>query len=313
LKPSCTLSIILASGLLGLQVCNSRQNILAAAFQSGEIQPTSRSMSFPPGQMPTAITWPQFLDSVRRIALAYTHTLPDFVCTQKIRRVAKFGEIGDWKLVDQIVAEVSYYEGMEHYKILKVDNKPPSSKVDKGIPGFLSKGDFGNSLYQLFAPESNTSFSMDGSDHLNKRKIVRARFYIPQNHSRFYIGLGGQKVTTAYGGRCWIDLASHRVVRLEGEAKDIPRSFPVERSSHSTEYDWVEVSGNKYWLPVRASVYLQLSNEGASQQVDFYKAIYGQLDPSGYSRYPVVYAKNDMEYKHYRKFGTETRLITDLE
>jgi hypothetical protein len=286
---------------------------LAKAFQSEEAQPISSSISFPPGQMPTAATWLQFLDSVRQLALAHTQALPDFVCTQKTRRLAKFGEIGDWKLVDQIVTEVSYYESMEHYRILMVDNKPPSSKGAKEIPGFLSEGDFGNSLYQLFAPESNTSFSMDGSDHLNKRKTVRARFYIPQDYSRFYIGLGGQKVTTAYGGRCWIDVASHRVVRLEGEARDIPRSFPVVRSSHSTEYDWVEIGGDKYWLPVRASVYLQLSNEGAGQQVDFYKAIYGQLDPSGYSRYPVVYAKNDIEYKHYRKFGTETRLITDPE
>jgi hypothetical protein len=200
---------------------------------------------------------------------------------------------------------------MEHYKILTIDNRPPTTKADMRIAGFLSEGDFGNSLFQLFAPESNTSFSMEGSERVNKRKTVRVRYYMPRAHSKFYIGLGAQKVTTAYGGRFWVDLASQRVVRLEGEAREIPRSFPVEKSSHSTEYDLVEIGGENYWLPVRSSVYLQLSNERSSQQVDFYKAIYGRVDPSVNSRYPVLYAKNDLEYTQYRKFGTETRLITD--
>jgi len=311
MRPKCTLSLILAFSLVGSQVCKPRPHLLAVVFQSEGSQPKSPSIPFSRGQMPTAATWLQFLDSVRQLALAHTHALPDFVCTQKTKRMAKLGEIGDWQLVDQIVAEVSYYGGMEHYKILTIDNRPPATQADMGIAGFLSKGDFGNSLFQLFAPESNTSFLMERADHVNKRETVRVRYYIPQTNSKFYIGLGGQKVTTAYGGRCWIDLASRQVVRLEGEARDIPRPFPVEKSSHSTEYDLVEIGGEKYWLPVRSSVYLQLNNERSGQQVDFYKAIYGRVDPSVNSHYPVMYAKNDMEYTQYRKFGTETRLIID--
>ena len=311
MRPKPVLTLILASGLAGAQICKLQSNFLANVFQAEGNQPTSSSVPFPPGQMPTAATWLQFLDSVRQLALAHTRGLPDFVCTQKTIRKAKLGEIGDWKLVDQIVSEVSYYGGMEHYKVLTIDNRPPTTQAEMGIAGFLSEGDFGNSLFQLFALKSNTSFSMEGSDHINKRKTVRVRYYIQQANSKFYIGLGGQKVTTAYGGRCWIDLASQRVVRLEGEAKEIPHFFPVEKSSHSTEYDLVEIGGEKYWLPVRSSVYLQLSNERSGRQVDFYKAIYGRVDPSVNSHYPVMYAKNDMEYTQYRKFGTETRLITD--
>jgi hypothetical protein len=311
MQPNCALALILASGLVGMQACNNwSQLALAMPFQSAETQPASPSNLFSPGQMPTADTWSQFIDSVRQIALAHANALPDFVCTQNVKRVAKLGEIGDWRLVDQIVIEVSYYQNRERYRILTIDNKPPSTKVAVETPGFSSEGDFGNALYLLFAPESNASFLMEGQDRVNKRKTVRARFHVFQSNSRYRIGLGDQIVTTAYGGRCWIDLASRQVVRLEAEAKDIPRSIPVKKSSHTTEYDLVEISGNKYWLPVHSSVHMQLVN-GPHQQVDFYKAIYGKMDPSGHSGYPSVDAKNDMEYTHYRKFGTEIRLVTD--
>ena len=289
MRTGCTFSLILVSSLVAISVYTPGLHLLATAFQVDANQPTSSSMSFPTGRIPTATTWSQYLDSVRQLALAHTQALPDFVCTQKTKRMAKLGETGEWKLVDQIVAEVSYYSGKEHYKILTIDNRPPTTKADVKIAGFLSEGDFGNSLFQLFAPESNTSFSLEGSERVNKRITVRVRYYIPKTNSKFYIGLGAQKLTTAYGGRFWVDLASQQVVRLESEARDIPRSFPVEKSLHSTEYDLVEIGRQQYWLPVRSSVYLQLRN----------------------SRYPVMYVKNDIEYTEYRKFGTEIRLIID--
>jgi len=261
--------------------------------------------------MPTAATWPQFLDTVRQTALAHTNVLPDFVCTQKIKRLAKLGEAGSWALVDQIVAEVSYYENQEHSKILTIDNKPPSSKTDMEIPGFLSEGDFGNALYLLFTQESDASFVMEGSDRVNKRRTVRARFFVPQAHSRYRIGLGAVEVTTAYGGRCWIDLDYHRVVRLESEAREIPPATLVKKASHLTEYDLVEIAGTQHWLPVRASVQLQVVADAAHQRLDFYKAVYGKVDPLGDGTYSALYAQNEIEYRNYRKFNTETRLITD--
>jgi hypothetical protein len=57
------------------------------------------------------------------------------------------------------------------------DNKPSSPQANIAIPGFLSEGDFGNTLYLLFAQESDASFLMEGLDRVNKRKTVRARFY----------------------------------------------------------------------------------------------------------------------------------------
>jgi hypothetical protein len=297
--------------LIGAQYFHDGQVPWASLDQMVEAQPAFPGDTVPTGQMPTAATWPQFLDTVRQSALAHTNVLPDFVCTQQIKRLAKFGVSGSWALVDQIVTEISYYGNREHSKILTIDNKPPSSEADALVPGFFSEGDFGNALYLLFAPESGASFVMEGSDQVNKRKTVRARFFVPQAHSRYRIGLGDQAVTTAYGGRCWIDLNSHRVVRLESEAREIPRATLVKKASHLTEYDLVEIAGIQHWLPVRASVQLQIVADAGHQHLDFYKAIYGKTDPWSRGWYSELHAQNEIEYRNYRKFNTETRLITD--
>jgi hypothetical protein len=153
--------------------------------------------------------------------------------------------------------------------------------------------------------ESNASFRMEGSTRIHRRKTVRARFYVPKNNSRYHTGFENQKVATAYSGHCWIDLATQRVVRLESPAVDIPPFIPVRVSFHSTDYDLIEISGNKYWLPVRASVRMQLVIDSKHKPADFYKSLYGRSAGTSYRELEV---RNVIEYKDYRKFGAEVRL-----
>jgi hypothetical protein len=303
------LSVVLAVGVMGLGGSSCwRQLASATPFEFTEPQPPSPSVPFPPGQMPTAATWQHFLDSVRQTALTYTNTLPDFICTQYVERLAKSGSLGDWRTVDEIVAEVSNHENGEHYRILTINNKPPPPETDISVAGFSSEGDFGNALYLVFAPESNASFRMEGSTRLHRRKTVQAQFYVSKNNSRYYTGFENQKVATAYRGHCWIDLASHRIVRLESQAVDIPPSIPVRVSFHSTDYDLIEISGNQYWLPVRASVRMQLIIDSQHKPADSHKSLSGTLDGSSYRELEV---RNVIEYKDYRKFGAEVRLAPE--
>jgi hypothetical protein len=297
---------------LGLFKCLSGagwgQPAIAAPIEASQSQSIPPSNAIPAGEMPTAATWPQFLDSVRQIVMAYTDALPDFTCTQHIQRRAKFGASGSWEAVDQIVAEVSYHEKGETYKVLTIDKKPPPPNYDVKAAGFSSVGDFGNGLYLLFAPESNATFEMEGPDRTRGRKTVRARFYVPQNSSRYQFVLGDQKLTTAYSGHCWIDLATRHVARYECVAQDIPTSSPVRKSSRTIEYALTEIAGTRYWLPARTSVVLQLVNEPPRPPVDFYMSITGRV---GSNIYHVVDAVNEIEYKNYRKFGTEVRLVPE--
>lgn len=298
---------VIASLLCPINTCQS-QSTNGVAFQAEGAQSTGSSDSLRPGETPTAANWPQFLESVRQIAMAYTKALPDFTCTQRILRRAKLGASGNWENVDQIVAEVSYRKKGETYRVLTIDNKPPSPDHDVRLRGFSSEGDFGNALYLLFAPESNASFRMESTDHIHGRKTVRVRFDVSQQNSKYEITSGGKRVITAYNGHCWIDLAARQVMRLESTAQDIPAGYPVRKSSRSTEYDQVEIAGKKYWLPVRTLVYMRLINEPQEKPMDFYKIIYGRETGVIFS---VLEAQNEMEYKNYRKFDTEVRFLTE--
>src|SRR5688572_12678472 len=66
--------------------------------------------------------WPKFLEQVRAKAIAYTDELPNFICTQLTQRSARYFP-GGWRTVDNFVAELSYFDKKEHYKILAVANQ----------------------------------------------------------------------------------------------------------------------------------------------------------------------------------------------
>ena len=77
--------------------------------------------------LPDRETWPQFLEEVRGTAMAYTENLPNFICTQitqrYLRRLPKTG----WVRVDNFVAELTYYDKQEHYKLVSVGNRSAAS------------------------------------------------------------------------------------------------------------------------------------------------------------------------------------------
>ena len=94
---------------------------------------------------------------------------------------------------------------------------------------------------------------------------------------------------TAYRGLCWIDPTTSQLVRLEYKALDIPKGFPIMQNEGSTDYDLTGIEGKKYWLPVRAEVLLLVDHEDR----------------------PRTHYRNVIEFKQYRKFEAEVRIIPD--
>jgi hypothetical protein len=286
------------------------KNSLASPLDFSQSNPDISISQSNPVQMPTEATWPHFLESARQVSLNYISALPDFTCRQHVQRMAKLGGLEGWRKMDGLVVEVSYYGKAEHYKLLLKDNKPLRGESKGEVGGITSQGDFGNALRLLFTPESNASFKLEGEERIRGHAVVRVSFTVPMENSGYKIGFGDQRVIVAYRGHCWIDLATQYVVRLESEARDIPASVPVWQSSHVTDYEWVNIAGVKYWLPMRASVYLKLNNHSQHSRIDCYAAIFGKNSPGG-SASPELEVRNAMEYKQYRKFGSDVRLISE--
>ncbi|MYC81503.1 MAG: hypothetical protein F4X19_05345 [Acidobacteria bacterium] len=241
--------------------------------------------------LPDRETWPGFLEEVRSTAMAYTENLPNFICTQitqrYLRRLPKTG----WVRVDNFVAELTYYDKQEHYKLVSVGNRSAASDATlESLKGTTSTGEFGSSLNYLFDPATGTQFRFEGIDRSRGAPTVRVGFRVPKDTSKrsiiFRDGTTELGVVTPYRGRCWIDPDSLQVVQIKERAYRIPDTFPITRFEGSTEYDRVEIAGQRHWLPVRAEVLME-------------------------NRTARLHTRNVIQFKQYRKFGSEVKFLSD--
>ncbi len=79
-----------------------------------------------------------------------------------------------------------------------------------------------------------------------------------------------------------------RVLRLDSRATEIPSDFPVRSATRLIDYDWVEIGEEKYLLPSLSDVRLTFRE--------------------GRSNYE---SKNYIEFKDYKKYGTEVLILDD--
>jgi hypothetical protein len=70
-------------------------------------------------------------------------------------------------------------------------------------------------------------------------------------------------------------------MRISLEAQNIPASFPVQQAGTVLDYDYAEISGTQYILPLRAVVRMRTSK---------------------------FLSKNEVEFRMYRKFGAEATI-----
>ena len=231
-------------------------------------------------------TWSQFLEAAREKALTYTDDLPNFICTQITTRSERVSS-GGWHQVDNFVADLTYFEKKENYKIISVANRPTTTATMESLKGSWSTGEFGSSLLMLFEPHSNAGFHLEGVDQANGHETVRISYQVPKETSGCTITYNNERtIVTAYRGRCWIEPESFNVVRLEEKAIGIPEDFPLNRADTTIDYDVQDIAGRKCWLPVRAEVLLveKLVNRQA---------------------------RNVIEFKKYRKFEAEVKIVPE--
>lgn len=269
----------------GLAATPKPAAIPAAAANSAPAATPERS------GLPDRETWPQFLEQVRSTAMAYTENLPNFICTQITQRYLRRLPRTGWVRVDNFVAELTYYDKQEHYKLVSVGNRSAASDATlESLKGTTSTGEFGSSLNYLFDPATGTQFRFEGIDHSRGSPTVRVGFRVPKDTSKrsiiFREGTTELGVVTPYRGRCWIDPGSLQVVQIKERAYRIPENFPITRSEGSTEYNQVKIAGQQHWLPVRAEVLLE-------------------------NRSAKLHTRNVIQFKQYRRFGSEVKFLSD--
>ena len=258
--------------------------------QEGDLTSPNAPVPSPPAALTSKIpdkrTWPLFLERVRDNAMAYSDELPNFICTQITTRSERTFP-GSWRQVDTFVADLTYFEKKENYRVISVADRPATTSTIENLKGTYSTGEFGTSLLILFHPHTNAKFYLEEPDLINGHETVRMSYQVPIETAGNTIAYNNErKIIAAYRGRCWIDPESFNVVRLEEKSIDIPPDFPITRAERTIDYELRDIAGQKYWVPVRAEILLV---EGAVNH----------------------YARNVIEFKKYRKYEAEVKIVPD--
>jgi hypothetical protein len=235
-----------------------------------------------PAPQPIPLGDDPVITKAREAALAYSETLPNYLVQQMTTRYQTDRPKQGWQAQDIVTADVTYQDGQESYKNIKVGNKSVNKSMDE-IGGVHSTGEFSTLLEQVF--DSNAAkFRAGGQDTIRSRTAYVYSFEITRELSRWRIEGPSQLYYPAIKGSVWIDKETSRVLRIEQSGKGMPALFPFDTIETSADYDFVRLgTATTYLLPVEAEVLT--CQRGTS-----------------------ICARNKIEFRNYKKFGAETNI-----
>jgi hypothetical protein len=233
------------------------------------------------------------LKAATEYAVNYVKRLPDFICSQVTRRYVDPSGRESWIPQDTILERLSYFEQHEDYKVVMVNNRPMDIPHEKLGGAATSSGEFGSIMKEIFDPNTRTDFNWERWTTLMGRRTYVFNYNVPQAHSTYrithYISAGSsdgaQSVVPAYHGLVYIDKEDPKVMRITLKVDELPPSFPIRQVDLRLIYGPARIGDTDYVLPLQA-----------------------ELTSSDDRRFRV---KNDIEFRMYRKFGTDTNIKFD--
>jgi hypothetical protein len=222
------------------------------------------------------------LKDVTEYALLYAKNLPNFICTQVTRRYVDPAGMEFWHLQDTVLTRLSYFEQKEDYKVVMVNNQAINNLAYNDLGGATSSGEFGSMLKKIFSPESHTRFEWDHWATLRGKRMHVFSYQVAQENSDWAVVYEKtQRVVPGYRGFIYVDKDTLAVMRVTLQAENIPVSFPVQQASTVLDYDFIDISGKEFVLPLKATLRMRSGK---------------------------VLVKNDTEFRLYKKFGAEATI-----
>lgn len=253
--------------------------------------PEPKPVPIPP---PTSQEQAAIMTEVREYALNYSKTLPDFICTQVTRRYAapapgtrgggSAGSDPTWYALDTLTIKLSYFEQKEDYKLILVNNTMTTQDY-KTLGGSTTTGDFGSMMKEIFEPASQAHFEWDHWGTLRGRRVLAFNYRVAQSRSQWHIVFDKKlDIVPAYHGLVYVDKETHEVLRVTLAAENIPADFPIKRAETVLDYDYQQLSGKTFLLPLKSTTLMAASD---------------------------YLTKNDEEFRVYRKYSAESDIKFD--
>lgn len=235
-----------------------------------------------PPPPPDSVEQAKIIDETREYAMNYTKQLPNFICVQVTRRdFDPTGTGNNWYHSDTITARLSY-NGFENYEVILHNNQPVTNASMRQFGGTTSEGEFGSMMKEIFDPETHTDFTWDHWGKLRGRKTYVFAYDVQQEYSKYHVEADdAMAIVPAYRGLVYIDEDTKAVVKIVMTPHDMPSTFPIKEINSTLDYDLETVGDTQYMLPLKSV----LTSKRDRQMT-----------------------KNDIEFRMYRKFGTESTI-----
>jgi hypothetical protein len=221
----------------------------------------------------------------REFALGYSKNLPNFICTQVTRRYVDPSGLEFWQQQDVLTARLSFFEQKENYKLVLVNNRVITTDVPyQSVGGSISTGEFGSMMKEMFDPATEADFRWERWGKLRGRVAHVYAYRVEQARSKWHVTYEKtDDIVPGYRGLVFIDRDNNMVVRIVFEA-DLPVTFPIQQVTDTLDYDLAPIGTQEFMLPLKAQVRM---------------------------RQGKLLAKNDVEFRLYRKFTAEAEIKYD--
>lgn len=238
---------------------------------SGMPLPAKPAIPEPPA--PSTAAKVQIWEAAHDNAQSYTENLPDFICTEVVRRYLDIGSRGAWKLEDTLALKLTYFDRREEYKLMTVNNHSTSLSYEQ-MRGAITEGEFGSMLASIFSLKSRTNRDWDHWTLLRSRPTHVYAFAIASANSDYVITSGSslrdeERVKVGQHGYVYIDDATKMVVRLTAIADEFPIGFDVRRVDMTLDYDFADVGGKQFLLPLHSQTILVAPPYRHRNETDF--------------------------------------------
>ncbi len=281
----------MALGAKTLEALHSLRDHSQTLVGARLVVPEPKPTPIPP---PTSQEQAAIVSEVREYALSYSKSLPDFICTQVTRRYAapvpgtryggSAGADPTWYPQDTLTVKLSYFEQKEDYKLILVNNSMTTQDF-KTLGGATTTGDFGSMMREIFEPATQAKFEWDHWGTLRGRRVMAFSYRVAQFRSQWHIVYERKNdIVPAYRGLVYVDKETHKVMRVTLEAEDIPAAFPIRRADTVLDYDFQDISGHTFLLPLKSTTIMAASD---------------------------YMTKNDEEFRVYRKYSAESDIKFD--
>lgn len=227
----------------------------------------------------------RLLNQITEYARNYIKQLPDFLCTQVTRRYVDPAGLEFWQSMDTVTEKLSYVDRHENYQVILVNNRAVTGVSHEQLGGTTSSGEFGTLIRDLFEPDVRAEFGWERWAKLRGRLQHVFAYRVIQPRSKYSVSWASGPtskpltIIAGYTGLVYADADTGLITRMTLNATEIPPDFPIQKIEQVLDYDFTKIGESEYLLPLKSVVK---------------------------SRSGKVLSKNEIEFRNYRKFGTES-------